>query len=45
MQPEMETQATQAKHGWKDQDGFIGPAKPGNGPAAIRVVRFQRVPK
>ena len=32
MQPEMETQATQAKHGWRDQDGFIGPAKPGNGP-------------
>ena len=25
MQPEMETQATEAEHGWKDQDGFIGP--------------------
>ena len=45
MQPEMETQATQAKHGWRDQDGFIGPANQETAPAAIRVVRFQRVPK
>lgn len=32
MQPEMETRATQAGKGWRDQDGFVGPMKPGNGP-------------
>ena len=32
MQPDIETQATQAENGWRDKDGFIGPFKPGNGP-------------
>ena len=30
--PEMETSATQAKNGWRDLDGFVGPFKPGSGP-------------
>ncbi len=29
---EMETRASQAKNGWRDRDGFVGPFKPGNGP-------------
>ena len=28
----METRATQVEHGWQDQDGFVGPVRPGNGP-------------
>ncbi len=29
---EMETRAEQTEHGWRDQDGFEGPVRPGNGP-------------
>ncbi len=32
MELTMETRATKTDHGWQDQDGFIGPVKPGNGP-------------
>ncbi len=32
MSIEMETRATKTDHGWRDQDGFIGPVQPGNGP-------------
>ncbi len=32
MQPEIETRASKAENGWRDQDGFVGPFKPGNGP-------------
>jgi len=30
--PELETRATQQENGWQDQDGFVGPYRPGNGP-------------
>lgn len=30
--PDMETRATQVEKGWQDQDGFVGPFQPGNGP-------------
>ena len=29
---EIETQAEQTEHGWRDADGFVGPVRPGNGP-------------
>lgn len=32
MKIEVETTATQTEHGWADQDGFVGPFRPGNGP-------------
>ena len=32
MNVEMETRAEQADDGWSDQDGFVGPFRPGNGP-------------
>ena len=32
MRPEMETEASEAGNGWRDQDGFVGPFRPGNGP-------------
>ena len=28
----METFAEKTEHGWRDQDGFVGPFQPGNGP-------------
>ena len=28
----METRAEQTENGWRDQDGFVGPFRPGNGP-------------
>jgi hypothetical protein len=32
MSIEIETRAEQTEHGWRDQDGFVGPFRPGNGP-------------
>ena len=29
---EIETRAEKTEHGWRDQDGFVGPFRPGNGP-------------
>ena len=29
---ELETRATKTDAGWQDQDGFVGPFQPGNGP-------------
>ena len=29
---EMETRAEKTENGWRDQDGFEGPFRPGNGP-------------
>ncbi|MFK7914117.1 MAG: hypothetical protein AB8B93_09405 [Pseudomonadales bacterium] len=29
---EVETRATKTERGWADQDGFVGPFRPGNGP-------------
>lgn len=29
---EVETTAVQTEHGWADQDGFVGPFRPGKGP-------------
>ena len=30
--PEVDTRTEQAAGGWRDNDGFIGPFQPGNGP-------------
>jgi len=32
MKIEVETRAEQTEQGWADQDGFVGPFRPGNGP-------------
>ncbi|MBT3711513.1 MAG: hypothetical protein HOG19_18870 [Gammaproteobacteria bacterium] len=32
MKVEVETTARKTENGWADQDGFVGPFRPGNGP-------------
>ncbi|MEM7019363.1 MAG: hypothetical protein AAF512_18730 [Pseudomonadota bacterium] len=29
---EIQTHAEKTERGWRDQDGFVGPVRPGNGP-------------
>lgn len=45
MKLEVETSAIQTKTGWADQDGFVGPFRPGNGPRNDPRGEFPTGPK
>ena len=45
MKIEVETSAVQTDQGWADQDGFVGPYRPGNGPRNDPRGQFPTGPK
>ena len=45
MKIEVETRTEQTEHGWADQDGFVGPFRPGNGPRNDPRGEFPTGPK